>query len=65
MDQLMIDVGSSDIKLGDEVIIFGSNSNGTISINEIAKEIDSTTYVIVAGIGTRPKKILRSKLKPN
>ena len=56
MDQLMIDVGSSDIELGDEVIIFGSNSNGTISINEIAKEIDSTTYVIVTGIGTRPKK---------
>jgi len=65
MDQLMIDVGSSDIELWDEVTIFGSNSNGTISINKIAKEIESTTYVIVTGIGTRPKKILRSKLKPN
>lgn len=57
MDQLMIDVGSSDVSIGDEVLIFGSNSNGTIGTNKIAKAIDSTPYVIVTGIGIRPKRI--------
>lgn len=59
MDQLMVDVGSSNVSIGDEVLIFGSNSNGTIGTNIIAKEIDSTSYVIVAGMGIRPKRIYK------
>ena len=57
MDQLMIDIGSTDIKCGDEVLIFGSNQNGTIPVNKIAKTIDSTSYVLVTAIGIRPKRI--------
>ena len=57
MDQLMIDVGSADIQHGDEVLIFGSNEHGTIDVNEIANTINSTSYVIVTGIGIRPKRI--------
>jgi alanine racemase len=57
MDQLMVDVGSSNVSIGDEVLIFGSNSNGTIGTNKIANAIDSTPYVIVTGIGIRPKRI--------
>ncbi|MFL2485125.1 MAG: alanine racemase [Candidatus Neomarinimicrobiota bacterium] len=58
MDQLMIDIGSADIEYGDEVLIFGSNDHGTIDVNEIAKTINSTSYVIVTGIGIRPKRVL-------
>jgi alanine racemase len=57
MDQLMVDVGLSNVSIGDEVLIFGSNSNGTIGTNKIANTIDSTPYVIVTGIGIRPKRI--------
>jgi alanine racemase len=57
MDQLMIDIGSADIKYGDEVLIFGSNEHGTIPVNKIAKTIDSTSYVLVTAIGIRPKRI--------
>jgi len=57
MDQLMIDIGSTDIKYGDEVLIFGSNEHGTIRVNKIAKTIDSTSYVLVTAIGIRPKRI--------
>jgi len=57
MDQLMIDIGSTDIKYGDEVLIFGSNQHGTIPVNKIAKTIDSTSYVLVTAIGIRPKRI--------
>ena len=57
MDQLMIDIGSAEINYGDEVLIFGSNEHGIIDINRIAKEIDSTSYVLVTGIGIRPKRI--------
>ena len=57
MDQFMIDVGSADIQYGDEVLIFGSNDHGTIDVNEIAKTINSTSYVLVTAIGIRPKRI--------
>ena len=57
MDQLMIDIGSADLNLGDEVLIFGSNEHGNIDINHIAKKIDSTSYVLVTALGIRPKRI--------
>ena len=56
MDQLMIDVGTADIKYGDEILIFGSNEHGSIDINHIAKKIDSTSYVLVTALGIRPKR---------
>ncbi len=56
MDQLMIDIGSADIQYGDEVLIFGSNEHGTIDVNEIANTINSTSYVLVTAIGTRPRR---------
>ena len=51
MDQLMIDIGTADIKYGDEILIFGSNEHGSIDINHIAKKIDSTSYVLVTALG--------------
>ena len=57
MDQLMIDIGSAEINYGDEVLIFGSNEHGNIDINQIAKKIDSTSYVLVTALGIRPKRI--------
>ena len=57
MDQLMIDIGSVDLNLGDEVLIFGANEHGSIDINHIAKKIDSTSYVLVTALGIRPKRI--------
>jgi alanine racemase len=57
MDQLMIDIGSTDIKYGDEVLIFGSNEHGTIDVNEIANTINSTSYVLLTAIGIRPKRV--------
>ena len=56
MDQLMIDIGTADIKYGDEILIFGSNDHGSIDINHIAKKIDSTSYVLVTALGIRPKR---------
>ena len=57
MDQLMIDIGSADIKYGDEVLIFGSNKHGTILVNDIAQTIDSTSYVLVTALGISTKRI--------
>ena len=53
----MIDIGSADLNLGDEVLIFGANEHGNIDINHIAKKIDSTSYVLVTALGIRPKRI--------
>tara|TARA_Y100000389_G_scaffold38754_1_gene33151 strand:+ start:3161 stop:4258 length:1098 start_codon:yes stop_codon:yes gene_type:complete len=57
MDQLMIDIGSTDIEYGDEVLIFGSSENGKIYVDDIADSIDSTSYVLLTAIGIRPKRI--------
>ena len=59
MDQLMIDIGSADLNLGDEVLIFGANEHGSIDINHIAKKIDSTSYVLVTALGIRPKRFYK------
>ena len=59
MDQLMIDIGTADIKYGDEILIFGSNEHGSIDINHIAKKIDSTSYVLVTALGIRPKRFYK------
>ena len=59
MDQLMIDVGTADIKYGDEILIFGSNEHGSIDINHIAKKIDSTSYVLVTALGSPPKRFYK------
>ena len=59
MDQLMIDIGTADIRYGDEILIFGSNEHGSIDINHIAKKIDSTSYVLITALGIRPKRFYK------
>ncbi len=58
MDQFMVDFGNVKPKIGDEVLVFGKRKNDSIPIETIAKEIDSTTYVILTGIHGRTEYIL-------
>ncbi len=54
MDQCMIDVtGIDDINLGDEVIIFGSDGNNTISVDSVALLIGTINYEIVCSVAWR------------
>ena len=53
MDQFMVNFEDDFPDEGDEVLIFGSNNFNSISMENIAKAIDSTPYVIATGIKGR------------
>ena len=57
MDQFMVDFGGADVRVGDEVLIFGQNNTDTIHVEDIAQAIDSTSYVILTAIGGRTERI--------
>lgn len=54
MDQCMIDITDIDnIKIGDEVIIFGSDGNNTITVESVAKKLGTINYEVVCSVGKR------------
>ena len=57
MDQLMVDFGETIPKIGDEVLFFGANNLGNISVETISNNINSTPYVLLTAIGGRTKYI--------
>ena len=59
MDQLMVDFGETNPRLGDDVLFFGEDSNGNIPIENIAEAISSTVYVLLTSIGGRTKYIYK------
>lgn len=62
MDQCMIDVTDvPDVRIGDEVIIMGSDGRLSISAEEIAEKTGTINYEIVCAFGQRLPKIYISK----
>lgn len=58
MDQCMIDLTDVDgVKVGDEVIIMGSDGNLTILADDIAKATGTINYEIVCAFGQRLPKV--------
>jgi len=53
----MVDFGKANVRVGDEVLIFGQNDAETIRIEDIAQAIDSTSYVLLTAIGGRTERI--------
>lgn len=58
MDQCMIDVtGIEDVKVGDEVVLFGQQGDGFISIDEIAEKLGTINYEVVCMISRRVPRV--------
>ncbi len=58
MDQCMIDVtGIDDVKVGDEVVLFGEQNGAFISIDELADKLGTINYEIVCMIGKRVSRV--------
>jgi alanine racemase len=58
MDQCMIDVtGIDDIKVGDEVVLFGQQGDSFISIDEVAEKLGTINYEIVCMISRRVPRV--------
>lgn len=53
MDMLMIDVTNMDVKVGDEVIVFGND----LRITEVAKLWETIPYEVMTAISQRVKRI--------
>lgn len=53
MDQIMIDLGSDDVEIGEEVVVMGSQGETAIRVEEWAGQLDTITYEVVTGIGAR------------
>ena len=59
MDLIMVDVGQSQVSVGDEVILIGEQNSQLVSADEVAKLADTISYEIVCGIGKRVARIYR------
>lgn len=58
MDQCMIDVTRiEDVKVGDEVVLFGGQKDGFISIDEIAEKLGTINYEVVCMISRRVPRV--------
>jgi len=62
MDQLMVNCGDADVRIGDHAILIGAQGSQSISANEVAVKLETIGYEIVCGISARvPRKYLDAK----
>lgn len=58
MDQAMLNVTSvPEIRIGDEVILFGGSDDGFIEIDEVAAHMNTINYEVVCLIGSRVPRV--------
>ena len=57
MDQFMVDVGTCPVKVGDEVVLIGSQGAKHISAESLAALSLTIPYEIVCGIGSRVPRV--------
>lgn len=58
MDQCMVDISDiPDVKVGDEVVVFGTDGNETVSIDELAAIADTIPYELLCMIGRRVPRV--------
>jgi alanine racemase len=61
MDQIMVDVGSARVRIGDEVVLIGSQGPSHISAESLASLSRTIPYEIACGIGSRVPRIYVGK----
>lgn len=59
MDQCMVDVTelTSDVKVGDEVVLFGKQGEREIKVEEVASQIGTVNYEVVCIVGKRIPRV--------
>ncbi len=59
MDMFMIDVTDIDCEVTDEVILFGSDSNLSVSVEEIGEKSMSFNYEVICGVSRRIPRVYK------
>ena len=57
MDQLMVDVGKSDVRVGDEAVLIGRQGRKAITAWDLASKIGTIPYEICTNISSRVPRI--------
>lgn len=57
MDQCMANATGLDIKTGDEVVLYSSNNESGITINDIADKVGTINYEIICMLGKRVPRV--------
>jgi alanine racemase len=58
MDQCLVDVTDvPNVKLGDEVVLMGSQGDLTITADEIAEKVGTIGYEVICSFGIRLPKV--------
>ncbi|MHB8329391.1 MAG: alanine racemase [Acidimicrobiales bacterium] len=60
MDQIMVDCGpdaNADVRVGDEVVLIGTQGDASISAWDFARALDTIAYEVVCGIGPRVPRV--------
>lgn len=63
MDQLMVSLGEGRGKQGDEVVIYGKQGNGEITVDEVAEMLGTINYEVVATLSNRIPRLFLEKGK--
>ena len=56
MDQFVVDVGDSEVKIGDEVVIFGDSARNEPTAEQLGESAGTVNYEVVTRIGGRAKR---------
>ncbi|MFH1778586.1 MAG: alanine racemase [Candidatus Omnitrophota bacterium] len=60
MDHTMIDVGHVDgVKVGDEVVLIGNQGSQTITVEDVARLLDTISYEVVCWISSRVPRVYK------
>jgi len=57
MDQIMVDVGNTRVKIGDEAVLIGVQGKNIITTEELAELSNTIPYEIVCGLGSRIPRV--------
>ena len=61
MDQLMVDVGTTDVRVGDEALLIGKQGESQITAWDLAERIGTVPYEILCNVASRvPRVYLQS-----
>jgi alanine racemase len=58
MDQLMVNVGTNDVGVGDEAVLIGRQGRNSISAQDLASKVGTIPYEICTNISSRVPRII-------
>ena len=62
MDQLMVDCGDADVRVGDDVTLIGAHGDERIRAEDWAQALDTIGYEIVCGVSGRVPRVPRRSI---